>query len=107
MLPGGKCSESAPMIVALLFSAALMADQAAPGPSAPAAAAPVAPAATAAPAPTKSAKADPDRVCKLEPVLGSKIVKKVCYSREQMAERTFYDKQNLDLIQAATPMNSH
>ena len=66
-----------------------------------------APAQAPGPVPTKAAKADPDRICKLEPVLGSKINKKVCYSREQMAERTFYDKQNLDLIQNATPMNSH
>jgi hypothetical protein len=91
------------MIVAILFSAALMADQAAPGGSAPAAAAPAATAGATAPAPTKTAKADPDRVCKLEPVLGSKIVKKVCYSRAQLDERTFYDKQNLDLMQAKTP----
>lgn len=93
------------MIVALLSFAALMADPAASG-GAPGTPAAVAPASPAAPAPAKTAKADPDRVCKLEPVLGSKITKKVCYSREQMAERTFYDKQNLDLIQAATPMNS-
>jgi len=92
------------MIVALLFSAALMADPAAN--DAPAAA-PVAPASAKAAGPTKTAKADSDRVCKLEPVLGSKITKKVCYNRAQMEERTFYDKQNLDLIQAATPMNSH
>ena len=89
------------MIVAILFSAALMADQGASGGSAPAAAAP--PANTTAVAPTKTAKVDPERVCKLEPVLGSKITKKVCYNRAQMEERTFYDKQNLDLIQAATP----
>jgi hypothetical protein len=95
------------MIVTLLFSAALMADPAASGGGAPAPPVIAAPASPTAAAPAKTAKADPDRVCKLEPVLGSKITKKVCYSREQMAERTFYDKQNLDLIQAATPMNSH
>jgi hypothetical protein len=94
------------MIVALLFSAALMADPAASGGGGAAPPATVEPASPTAAAPAKTAKADPDRVCKLEPVLGSKITKKVCYSREQMAERTFYDKQNLDLIQAATPMNS-
>lgn len=93
------------MIVAILFSAALMADQGASGGSAPAAPAPAPapPANTTAVAPTKTAKVDPERVCKLEPVLGSKITKKVCYNRAQMEERTFYDKQNLDLIQAATP----
>ena len=93
------------MIVALLFSAALMADPAASG-GAPAPAATVAPATPTAAAPAKTAKANPDRVCKLETVLGSKITKKVCYSREQMVERTFYDKQNLELIQNATPINS-
>lgn len=92
------------MIVALLFSAALIADPAISGGGVPAASA--ASASPTAAAPAKTAKAAPDRVCKLESVLGSKITKKVCYSREQMAERTFYDKQNLDLIQAATPMNS-
>ena len=92
------------MIVAILFSTALMADQGASGGAAPPpAAAPAPPASTTAVAPTKTAKADPERVCKLEPVLGSKITKKVCYNRTQMEERTFYDKQNLDLIQAATP----
>jgi len=94
------------MIVALLFSAALMADPAASGGGAPAPAATVAPSTPTAAAPAKTAKADPDRVCKLETVLGSKITKKVCYSREQMVERTFYDKQNLELIQNATPINS-
>jgi hypothetical protein len=39
----------------------------------------------------------------MEAVLGSKITKKVCYGRTQMEERTFYDKQNLDLQQQATP----
>jgi len=86
------------MIVAILFSAVLMADQPASGGSAPAAAA-----SKTAPPVTKAAKADPERVCKLEPVLGSKITKKVCFNRGQMAERTFYDKQNLDLMQAQTP----
>jgi hypothetical protein len=98
------------MIVGLLFSAAfaLIADQGAPGGSpapAPApSAAPASPAnAAAAPAPTKTAKADSERVCKLEATLGSKITKKVCYNRALMEDRTFFDKQNLDLIQAATP----
>jgi hypothetical protein len=90
------------MIIALLFSAVLMADQTPAGGGAATGAA-AAPAAAAASAPTKTAKADPERVCKLEPVLGSKITKKVCYNRGQMAERTFYDKQNLDLMQAKTP----
>jgi hypothetical protein len=89
------------MMIALLFSAALMADQAAPDANAPPAAA--APVSSKPAEPTKTAKADSDRVCKLEPVLGSKITKKVCYNRVQMEERTFYDKQNLDLLQAATP----
>ena len=65
------------MIVAILFSAALMADQAAPGGSAAPATAPVAKAGATAATPTKTAKADPERVCKLEPVLGSKIKKLV------------------------------
>ena len=91
------------MIVALVLSAAFALDQGAPGGAAPAAAAPAPPASTTAAAPTKTAKADPERVCRLETVLGSKITKKVCFNRTQMEERTFYDKQNLDLIQSATP----
>ena len=91
------------MIVALLFSAALMAD-----PAAQAAAPRRVARGRSAGEPdscsaAKTAKADPDRVCKLEPMLGSKITKKVCYNRAQMAERTFYDKQNLDLIQDGHP----
>ncbi len=86
------------MFAALLFSAAMMFEPAAGqvGPSATGA--PVQAASAA-----KSPKADSERICKMEPVLGSKITKKVCYNRAQMEERTFYDKQNLDLIQAATP----
>jgi hypothetical protein len=90
------------MIAVMLFSTALMVEPAAPGGTAPAAA-PPSPAGVTAAAPTKTAKADPERVCRLEAVLGSKITKKVCFNRTQMEERTFYDKQNLDLIQAATP----
>jgi len=88
------------MLVALLFSTTMMLD-----PSA--AAAQPAPSATGAPVQmataAKPAKVDSERICKMEPVLGSKITKKVCYSRSQMEERTFYDKQNLDRIQTATP----
>jgi len=88
------------MLAALLFSTSMMLDPA------PAAAQP-APSATGAPvqvaSAAKPAKVDSERICKLEPVLGSKITKKVCYNRSQMEERTFYDKQNLDLIQQATP----
>lgn len=77
-----------------MVSAALFA-QAAP------AATPAAPATP--PAPAKSAKADPGKVCKLETLLGSRLRKIVCYNAAQMAERTYYDKQNLEKIQAATP----
>jgi hypothetical protein len=88
------------MIAALLFAALLSGE--------PAAGAQPPPAQASAPAvPAKTAKTDPERICKLEPVLGSKITKKVCYNRAQLEERTFYDKQNLDLIQSQTPMNSH
>jgi hypothetical protein len=85
------------MLAALLFAALLSGEPAAESKAAPAAAE------ASNPAPPKVAKADPDRVCKLEPVLGSKITKKVCYNRAQLDERTFYDKQNLDLMQAKTP----
>ena len=92
------------MLAALLFSTAMMLDPA------PAAAQP-APSATGAPvqvaSTAKPARVDSERVCKLESVLGSKITKKVCYNRAEMAERTFYDKQNLDLIQNATPAPNH
>lgn len=88
------------MLAALLFSTTMMFD-----PSATAAQ--PAPAATGAPVQVataaKPAKVDSERVCRMEAVLGSKITKKVCFSRTQMEERTFYDKQNLDLMQAATP----
>jgi hypothetical protein len=89
------------MFVALLFSAALMADPPAAG--APTPGPTVSPVQVAGAAKAKVAAVDPERVCKLEPVLGSKITKKVCYNRGQLAERTFYDKQNLDLLQAQTP----
>ena len=91
------------MITVLLFAALLSSDQAAEAKAAPAPTPAVSPAQAPGPVPTKTAKADPDRICKLEAVLGSKITKKVCYNRGQMSERTFYDKQNLDLIQAQTP----
>ncbi|MGH6910453.1 MAG: hypothetical protein ACREE0_23350 [Phenylobacterium sp.] len=91
------------MILALLLSATFALDQGAPGGGATPAAAPAPPAKTTAAAPTKSAKADSERVCKLEATLGSKITKKVCYNRALMEDRTFYDKQNLELIQNATP----
>jgi len=90
------------MIVALLLSATFAFDPGAPSGSPTTATAPAPSAGTPA-VPAKSAKADPERVCKLETVLGSKITKKVCFNRTQMEERTFYDKQNLDLIQNATP----
>jgi hypothetical protein len=93
-------------IALLLFSAALSAEppvqpaDASPAPNVQATAP-----ATSPPVPRKkSAKAaDPDRVCKLEPLLGSRLKSVVCYNRAQMEERTFYDKANLDKIQAATP----
>ena len=89
------------MLAALLFSTTLMLDPAPPAPP-PATGAPVQVASAA-----KPAKVDSERICKMEAVLGSKITKKVCYSRTQMEERTFYDKQNLELIQAATPAPNH
>lgn len=88
------------MIAALLFAALLASDQAAETKAAPAPA-------TATAAAPKVAAADPDRICRLEAVLGSKITKKVCYNRKQMAERAFDDKQNLDLLQSQTYMKSH
>ena len=92
------------MIAALLFSAVMLADP--PGSGAAAASAPAPESHPAAAAP-KAAAADPDRICRLEAVLGSKITKKVCYNRKQMAQRTFDDKQNLDLLQSQTYMKSH
>jgi hypothetical protein len=93
------------MIAALLFSAAFLIEPS--GASAPPAAATTPPATATADAKPKAAAVDPERVCRLEATLGSKITKKVCYNRAQLEERTFYDKQNLDLIQSQTPMNSH
>lgn len=94
------------MIVALLLiSAALSAEPPVPPGDTAAPAAQATAAATSPPAPgKKGAKAaDPDKVCKLEPLLGSRLKSVVCYNRAQMEERTFYDKANLDKIQAATP----
>ena len=91
------------MIVALRLSATFALDQGPPGGGATPTVAPAPPANTTKAAPTKAANADPERVCKVEATLGSKITKKVCYNRALMEDRTFYDKQNLDLIQAATP----
>ena len=93
------------MIVALLFSAALLSD---PAPQAAAATTPAsAPAPAATPPASKKVAVDPDRVCKVQPKLGSRMPEKVCYSRAMMEERTAEDKANLDKIQNATPMNSH
>ncbi len=86
------------MLAALLFSTVMTFEPAAGQAGPPATSAPVRVASVA-----KPAKADSERICKTEPVLGSKITKKVCYNRTQMEERTFYDKQNLDLMQNATP----
>jgi len=94
------------MIAALLFSAVMLAEPASSEAAAPAPAPQAAPAAKPAAAP-KVAAADPERICRLEAVLGSKITKKVCYNRSQMAQRAFDDKQNLDLIQSQTYMKSH
>jgi hypothetical protein len=88
------------MIVALLLSATFALDQGPPGGGATPTVAPAPTANTTKAAPTKAAN---ERVCKVEATLGSKITKKVCYNRALMEDRTFYDKQNLDLIQAATP----
>lgn len=95
------------MIAALLFSAVMLADPAGSGAAIPASAPESHPAAAPAAAAPKGAAADPDRICRLEAVLGSKITKKVCYNRKQMAQRTFDDKQNLDLLQSQTYMKSH
>jgi hypothetical protein len=94
------------MIAALLFSAVMLAEPAGSGAAAPTPAPQSSPAAKPAAAP-KVAAADPERICRLEAVLGSKITKKVCYNRSQMAQRAFDDKQNLDLIQSQTYMKSH
>ena len=91
------------MIAVLLFSAAFLIEPASPGAAAPAPATPVSPVNVTTHAKPKVAAVDPARVCRAEALLGSKITKKVCYSRGQMAERTFYDKQTLDLMQAHTP----
>jgi len=93
------------MIAALLFSAVMLAEPASSGGAAPAPGPQGSPAAKPAAAP--KAAADPERICRLEAVLGSKITKKGCYNRSQMAQRAFDDKQNLDLIQSQTYMKSH
>ena len=96
------------MIAALLFSAVMLAEPTGSGAATP----PPSPAPQSTPAAKPAAApkvvaADPERICRLEAVLGSKITKKVCYNRSQMAQRAFDDKQNLDLIQSQTYMKSH
>jgi hypothetical protein len=96
------------MIICLLFAAALAGEPTAEAKAAaPAPVAAVSPAQAPGPVSTKTAKADPERICRLEAVLGSKITKKVCYNRALMEQRTFDDKQNLDLLQSQTLMKSH
>jgi hypothetical protein len=84
-------------MLGLVLSAALLsADPAAAQGSAPAT-----PAAVPA-AQTQQAAAGPQKVhrdellCKSEPVLGTLIPKKVCYTREQQEARERQDRENLD-----------
>ena len=106
-MPCAQLHGTHAMITALLFAAAMFADPAGPGAATPAPAPATSSAATATAAAPKAAAVDPERICRLEAVLGSKITKKVCYNRKLMAQRTFDDKQNLDLLQSQTYMKSH
>jgi hypothetical protein len=79
------------MFVALMFAAALMAETPKDAP---------AQAAQAAAAPTKTKTDDKDTlVCKNEPVIGSRMSTRICYNKQEMAQKAADDRANLERMQ--------
>jgi invasion protein IalB len=88
----------------MLAATVLMADTT---PAAAAAATTVTPAsAPAAAAPAKTAD-KPKLICKTEPVIGSLISKKTCYTSDQMAQRRQDERENLEKMQTQIGMTVH
>jgi hypothetical protein len=52
------------------------------------------------------APAKPQVVCRREAVLGSRMSKKVCEDAAAKAQRTADDRENLERIQTAIPVNA-
>jgi hypothetical protein len=78
------------MIVSLLAAVTLMADT----PAAASAAAPAAP-----PGSDQKKLAKKGMLCRNEPVLGSKLPKRVCYTPEQAEERRAADRELTEYMQ--------
>jgi 3-oxoacyl-ACP reductase-like protein len=88
----------------MLAATVLMADTT---PAAAAAATTVSPATvTGAAAPDKTAD-KPKLICKSEPVIGSLISKKTCYTSDQMAQRRQDERQNLEKMQNQIGLQVH
>jgi hypothetical protein len=82
------------MFVALMFATALMAETPKDAP---------AQAAQTAATPAKIDNKD-GVVCKNEAVIGSKMPKRTCYNKAQMAEKAADDRANLERMQNASQM---
>lgn len=87
-------------MISALFAAAILLAETTPA-AAPAAApaAPAAPQATVDGAPVVKVKRD-DMLCKQEEVLGTRIPKKVCYTRAEQEARSQQDRQNVERMQS-------
>jgi hypothetical protein len=89
------------MLVSMLAAVVLMADTPA------AAEAPAQPAAPAAPPVSKRKQlAKKGMICHNEPVLGSKLPKRVCYTPEQAEERKALDRELTEYLQHSTHVAS-
>jgi hypothetical protein len=88
----------------MLAATVLMADAT---PAAAAAAATVSPATVnGAATPDKTAE-KPKLICKTEPVLGSLMPKKTCYTSDQMAQRRQDERENLQRMQNQVGLQVH
>ncbi len=88
-------------MISALFAAAILLAETTPA-AAPAPMAAVAPAqatADGAPAVVK-VRRNEDMICKQEEVLGSRIPKKVCYTRAEQEARSQEDQKNLQRMQS-------
>ena len=85
------------MISALFAAAILLAETT---PAAAPAAMPAAPQATADGAPAVAKVKRDDMLCKQEEVLGTRIPKKVCYTRAEQEARSQQDRQNVERMQS-------
>jgi hypothetical protein len=88
------------MLVSMLAAVVLMADTPA------AAEAPAQPAPAAPPVSKRKQLAKKGMLCHNEPVLGSKLPKRVCYTPEQAEERKALDRELTEYLQHSTHVAS-